>query len=65
MNELIGKTCQCTFVGEYRSWPIQGSPARVSVLDVDMPMVKIEDYWGRTKMWVNCSQIATLVEEGQ
>lgn len=57
--ELVGKRCGCYFTLDPMRWPFPGAPARVSVLAVDMPMVKLaDDLDGLRALWVN----ATIIE---
>ncbi len=61
MKDLIGMECNCVFALPANEWPIEGYPAWVQVLAVDMPMVKLCGvYQEHHAQWVNCSTIKTI-----
>ncbi len=60
MKELIGKECIAIFNLPANEWPIEGYPAWVKVLDVNMPMIKMASRFSERSMWVNANIIKTI-----
>lgn len=60
MEQLIGKRCAITFIGDPSSWPLEGCPGFARVEAVDMPMIRLVCY--SKDFWINCSQIKTIRE---
>ncbi len=60
MKALIGRECCCIFNLPGTEWPIEGYPAWVIVVDVDMPMICMKSKWAGRPIWVNASIIKTI-----
>lgn len=62
MNELVGKDCCVIFSDKHTDWPFPGYPAWVTVLAVDMPMVKLapRHSGGYGAKWINAARIAEI-----
>ena len=60
MNELIGKKCRCVFNLPAMEWPIEGYPAWIVVVAVDMPMVCMKSAFAGKPIWINSAIIKTI-----
>lgn len=65
MNELVGAECTVEFDLPHTAWPIEGFPAWVNVLAVDMPMVKMASIHAGQPIWVNAKIIKTIRATGR
>lgn len=60
MEELVDVECSVEFDLPHTAWPIAGFPARVKVLAVDMPMVKLASIHAGQPIWINAKFIKTI-----
>ena len=64
LKELVGERCVCTFMGAYNEWPLAGPmPARVTVVEVDLPLIAVHYPPYPGAVWINAATIKTLVIE--
>lgn len=62
MKELIGYECSCVFSLPFNDWPIEGYPAWVKVVAVDMPMICLQSIHAGKPIWMHCSIIQTITK---
>ena len=61
--ELMGKRCAVVFDLPSTEWPIEGSPAWVYIIDIEMPLIYLSSLEsGKCALWVNVNIIKTIGE---
>ena len=65
LNELLDTECTCEFDLPTHEWPTPGYPAVVTVVDVDMPLVKLRSTGYELEYWINAKFIKKIEEVHQ
>jgi hypothetical protein len=58
---LVGQVCSVVFNLPSGEWPISGYPAWVVIDTVEMPLIEMHSIHAGKPIWVNASDIKTIV----